>query len=623
MPRSARSSSPAVNDPATLPESTRDYYRSIWGFDPVADCHILSSGSFWYEECFPLPEDLPLHAVGIKICARVDWEGEDVHNRILFRRIDDKGRRRKRSVECTHTVVYTGPASDALTFAEDFETFTNMTQADRARLIQKEKLVTLPPWEHFAALKSYVAAVADMCVIALLRQSIIASTESADGLPFGFNAEMQEQVARALRAIAPRALILIYRDLTCEFLDTHPPVALIAQWMDRSNLFEGNSIHKHWGFLLRHVDTHTLVYWFRYTRIADRFQNHLFNKPALLAKAQAIAPDLPWDSLHHEWEARSAAERMDFITETRHFLKNIPPYDVLAREPFCDYTFPRDILSPDSTSTRRSRVQAYLCQMTKAYTETDVGEPPTDHYLDWAQKVSTHLDDFLTAPFPVDRVRPEPIHHWDNTLKRNVGLTPAEVVDSIEHGDHYQRRDAVLCYPVPPELQEKLAIHWDFATRLALVGNPGTRASVIATLAQDSQPCVRFAADARVRRGAASFEPRFGEILDPGEMMWLLSAHPGIFFQFGVTAWGDGSDAYRDWFNTRFRENKELKHLLGELYAWACSGGIFWEEDERGPHGSHLAYYGLTQYACGQMPCLYLGLHFLGDQSNPLFRFNL
>ncbi len=235
---------------------------------------------------------------------------------------------------------------------------------------------------------------------------------------------------------------------------------------------------------------------------------------------------------------------MDFITETGYFLKNIPPYEVWARTPFYEYTFPREIVYQDSTSSRRSRVQAYFRDMTKAYTETDVGEPLTDDYMDWAQKVSSQLNYALMAPFPVDRVRPEPIHHWDNVLKRNVCLTPAEVVDSIEHGDHYQRRDAVLCYPVPPELQVKLATHWDFATRLALVGNPGTRASVLATLAQDPQPCVRLAADARVRRGVASFEPLFGEMLDPGEIVWLLSAHPGFFFQFGVTTWGDGSDAY-------------------------------------------------------------------------------
>ncbi len=287
-----------------------------------------------------------------------------------------------------------------------------------------------------------------------------------------------------------------------------------------------------------------------------------------------------------------------------------PPAEVWARIPFCDYTFPRDLLSPDSPNLRRARVQAYLLQVTKAYTETDIGEPISDIYLDWARKVSSNLDDFLTAPFPADRVRPEPIRHWDNTLKQHVDLTPAEVVHSIEHGDHEQRRNVVLTCPVPPELQGKLATNWDFATRLALIGNPGTSPAVIATLTQDPQPCVRLAAAARVRRGTTSFEPLFGEILDPGELVWLLSSHPGVLFQFGATAWGDGSQAYRDWFAARLREIKEHTFQPGELYGWMYSGSSFLEECERGWDGSHLAYYGLSRHACGQLPCLYLGLDF-------------
>ncbi len=191
MSRSAQSSSTKVNDPALLPESTRDYYRSTWGFDPLTDYRVVGNGYSRYEECFPLSQDLPLQAVGIAICAQVDWKDEGIQNRIVFRRTGAKGRQRTASVECTHTVVYAGPASDALTFADDISALPNKTGADRERLSQNGKLATLPPWEHFAALKSYIAAVADVGVIALLSQSIMAPAESTDGLPFGFNAEMQ------------------------------------------------------------------------------------------------------------------------------------------------------------------------------------------------------------------------------------------------------------------------------------------------------------------------------------------------------------------------------------------------------------------------------------------------
>ncbi len=156
MPRSIHRPPPAENDPEMLPESTRDYYRSTWGFDPITGCHILRKGGFRYEECFPLSQDLPLQAVGVMICARVDWKGDDIRNRIVFRRTDAKGRRRKASVECTHTVAYAEPEGDTpLDILESLakEMMDEISENPRRPVI-------LPPWEHFAALKSYVAGIA-------------------------------------------------------------------------------------------------------------------------------------------------------------------------------------------------------------------------------------------------------------------------------------------------------------------------------------------------------------------------------------------------------------------------------------------------------------------------------
>lgn len=127
----------------------------------------------------------------------------------------------------------------------------------------------------------------------------------------------------------------IYRDLTCEFLDNHPPVALINQWLDHSELFQGKSKHKHWGFFLRHWDSPTLIHWFRHTAIADQFQDLLFTNPAALAKAQAIAPDLPWDALRLEWEVRKEAEftHMAIHKSEGDFEDHIPPGRGLGEDP--------------------------------------------------------------------------------------------------------------------------------------------------------------------------------------------------------------------------------------------------------------------------------------------------
>ncbi len=655
MVRHHQSSTNEINNPALLPESTRDYYRSTWGFDPVADCRILGSGRFQYEECFPLTEDLPLQAIGITICAHVDWEGEDVRNRIVFRRSEAEGQQKEAGVECTHTIIYAGPTSDALTFVENLDTSPDNPPPIAEEILNRtERPATLPPWEHFAALKSYVAAVADIGVIPLLRQSNAIHANPADDLPFGFNAEMRAQVLRALYTIAPLAMITIYRDLTVEFLDSHPPAAALDLWYSTSlgfapsedapprPEFKPTTEYPDWDLILRNLGTPTLIYWFRHTEIADKFQDRLFTETPFLAKAQTIAPDLPWETLRNEWKARREAEDLGYITSDHRGrgVTYFPPAEVWARTPFCDYTYPRILLSPDSTSSRRSRVQACLREMTQIYgtgeefTDEDEADELMDVHFGWITEVSSHLDAAITTPFPADRVRPLPLSHYDHTMKYNEILTPARVADAMEHGNHKQRRAIVLTHPIPPELQVKLAAHWDFATRLALIGNPGTNPAVIATLAQDPQLCVRLAAAARVRRGAASFEPLFGEMLDPGELVWLVSSHPGVVFRFGVTTWGDGSKSYHDWFITRLHENKEQnkerehasfeigeRHEFGELYGWAYSEGFFLEEDERGYHGSHLAYFGLGDYACGQFPCLYLGLNFLNDAT--LGRFDL
>ncbi len=598
MPRSVRTPADR-NDPASLPKSTRDYYRSTWGFDPVVDCRHLGKDSFRYEECFPLSQDLPLQAVGITIGARVDWGGEEIHNRIVFHRTDMRGRRRTASVECTHTVVYAGPASDALTFADDIYTSADAIKtSDWERLTPNEKLVTLPPWEHFAALKSYVAAVADMGVIALLLQSIVPSTAPTVGLPFGFNAEMQAQVVDALYAIAPRALVSIYRDLTCEFLDTHPQAALIDQWMEWPMIFIGRSKRKHWGLLLRRLGEPTLMYWFRHTEIADKLQDRLFTKPALLARAQAIAPDLPWDTLRNEWRARTQAECSDHVicNGIHEYLLEFPQAEVWPRHPFSCYEFPREILSRASASIRRSRVETHLREVIEYYGRDGGME---EEFEQWGKDALDQVEAAITKPFPVERVR---LHETEYYLRWNDIL----MLRVLAHHVH----NALVVASLSPEFQADVVADCDFVSRLALVGNPRTNATVLATLVADPQPCVRAAAAARLRLGTTTIEPLIGEVLDPGEMMWLFAAYPGIFFHFGVLTGGDESLSYTEWFKRQLQEDPRWEKSIGKSYAWGYIGGLFCQHeplDERGYLLSHLAYYGWGEYACGHLPCIYLG----------------
>ncbi len=584
----------------------------------------------------PLDQDLPLKTAGVMICARVDWKNDEVRNRIVF-----KSGTKEAIVECIHTIVYAGPADNALTFAMD----GCLREKQRAWMQRAGGPVTLPPWEHFAALKSYVGAIADMGIFTMFRVSGDPAQRPSLLIPFGFNPAMQEQVTRALEQVAPDAMDAYQLDLAAEYLDSQPPGWIISNWKEVENtpnrlldlfrkdpnqflsrlLVWGNTVTylslpwelphawaslclQVWPVMLKTWDAETITRWFRLSSLWDRVQDRLFEQPALLADAKAIAPDLPWDMLRLEWQARRLAEQRNFDGE------DFPPVEIWAREPFCGYTFPRDILAPDTPVLRRSRVQAFLSK--PIFYLDDVME---DDVSAWAQNTLSHIDDALAAPFPADRSRPKPQHRWDPTQRHYVDFTPAEVVHSIEQGDHKTRRNVVLCYPVPPEWQEKLAAHWDFATRLALVGNPATIPAVIATLARDPQPCVRLAAEARMRKGTATFEPLFGEILDPGEIVWLLTSHPNVNFLFGVTAWGDGSDAYRDWYNTRRKEiwkgeKNPWEDRVEDVYSWAFNRGIMWQMAERNPPRSYLAYHGLSPFACYRWPCMFLGLNFFTEE---------
>ncbi len=64
----------------------RTYYRETWDFDPVADARDIGDGWRQLEALFPLEHDPPLQAAGVTIGARVDWRGDEVRNRIMFRR---------------------------------------------------------------------------------------------------------------------------------------------------------------------------------------------------------------------------------------------------------------------------------------------------------------------------------------------------------------------------------------------------------------------------------------------------------------------------------------------------------------------------------------------------------
>ncbi|HMF30039.1 MAG TPA: hypothetical protein VKK79_01390, partial [Candidatus Lokiarchaeia archaeon] len=92
------------------------------------------------------------------------------------------------------------------------------------------------PWEHFAALKSYVAAIAETGILQMVTESFNSNDIDPEEMPFGFNAAMQKQIFFALDAVAPPASInpIVAKVLECLCNDELP-----RQWFEsRLELFD-------------------------------------------------------------------------------------------------------------------------------------------------------------------------------------------------------------------------------------------------------------------------------------------------------------------------------------------------------------------------------------------------
>ncbi len=203
----------------------RAYYREVWGFDPVTAQLPLEGVDYRLEAWFPLVNDPGLAAVGVEIGARVDVvcpekkankpnTGERIYNRIVFRR---KGA--EAAVHCAHTVLYS--------------ISTGKIHEEMNKQLRGSVLTFLPAWGHFAALKSYVAAMAEegigMMLQAAWKGSPSNTLPNSDypfeltlELSFGFNGAMQGQVLRAIRAVAPIAAAAIWREWFMNLLDEAP-----------------------------------------------------------------------------------------------------------------------------------------------------------------------------------------------------------------------------------------------------------------------------------------------------------------------------------------------------------------------------------------------------------------
>ncbi len=224
--------------PPSLPPETRAYYREVWGFDPLTDAQKLPRGDYYYQQDFSLNADPYLQAAGVQVSAVVEvYEGQSI-NKIRF----DRGNR-SRAIECTHTIVHVAPAANAFTFADDLALKRALSDADKQLLEETGGPVQLPPWEHFAALKSFVGGISALGLGNVLQTAWEREFTTSVAYPFGFNIEMQRQVIGALAWVAPQAAQALVRDFFLILTENVPPewlnsrASLLAETFNLGDVF--------------------------------------------------------------------------------------------------------------------------------------------------------------------------------------------------------------------------------------------------------------------------------------------------------------------------------------------------------------------------------------------------
>lgn len=666
-----------TTDPSQLSDAERTYYRTVWGFDPVEDCHPTALYSRRYEACFGLTQDLPLKAIDIKICARVEWQGEEaIHNRIVFRRGGNES-----AVECTHTLVYAGPTAAALTFAEDTYTVDeNLSATDRAFLARSSGPVPLPPWEHFAALKSYVAAVAEIGITTMLRATIPSGdtgdlTDSPE-VPFGFNSFMQSQISAALLQIAPDASFAMRRDFIYEYLDVASPRWVMARWAvlrlktpivavllhDVDLLVDwvgrwvseadppfteevlrkdiGKVLVDNWEKIIRTWTPAMIIKLFRMSNLLDVLQARLFlhapisdPQDSLLLQAKALAPDVPWDLLCLEWQARDNAN-FNFthigglpiedklgpkISDLEVELNQMPPAEIWPRNPLCNTEVPARVIPRPSKDAAAGVISERVSQF---YYQVKNNSVHDDFTRQWTEDIKDHS--LVLHPLP---------KFWDQILSPSnfspARFQPVRIDDPLPLVYETARHPSASIKNL-----RDLASHWDLATRLVIVAHPNIDMELLQKMQQDNQPSVRAIAEARLLRGTPVIAPIPGEILTPGEILWLLVENEQATLLFGVLNNMRGGREYRNWFQKRLtdwrhRENQRRraegdgpifrKDILGRIFFWSYWRGFIFTP---GP-ATFIALSGLRDLACGDFPCIFLGVYLASSKGCKSYRESL
>ncbi len=213
--------------PPPDPDESPEYY--VW---PLV---------YHYEAGIPLENDPELQAAGVTVQVRVDVDVRgEIKNRVIFTRGDQSAEFR-----CVHTIVYAAPAHEVFDLSDKrfFDLSDERIEA-LARAPRGNRAI-LPPWEHFIALKSYVAGIAAagfLDAINVLR----GNGENHSSLPLlREDSEMFEFFRKTLFKVAANAMISRFMRNLGDLFESMPVQWLVEHWWTLSDNYNTYKVLAH------------------------------------------------------------------------------------------------------------------------------------------------------------------------------------------------------------------------------------------------------------------------------------------------------------------------------------------------------------------------------------------
>ena len=225
-----RETNERIQFPSTLrvpvDDEALEYYRENWGFNP----HSWKSNNRTGQKSHPYMYLGEFYSLGgaldsIEIAALVIFDKNlSSSNKLVFRKKTSHlymhaPTYTEEFVDCVHTAIMNIPGDEKIV-PDQIEERVYTTEG---RSIGD----TIPPWEHFLALRSYARGIVEIGLQEMITLSYHPTGDGeidtiAERSPVGFNAMMQSQIITAIRKIDPGACNHLVRNFVIDLAERSP-----------------------------------------------------------------------------------------------------------------------------------------------------------------------------------------------------------------------------------------------------------------------------------------------------------------------------------------------------------------------------------------------------------------